>query len=769
MANTYKNIVITPNRDTDAANVPFIRFSGGDGTSNTDINVRVYTAQNGTLSFEGSAGQLFSVTNDLTGTIFSVNDVSGIPSVEIDAAGLVKLTEFGGNVAVGRANASYKVDVVGGVNASALLINGSPVTFSAGSTGLTPATATTGAITLAGTLAVGSGGTGATNAGTARTNLGLGTIATQAASSVSITGGSITGITDLAVADGGTGASDAGTARTNLGLGTIATQAASSVSITGGTITGITDLAVADGGTGASDAGTARTNLGLGTIATQAASSVSITGGSITGITDLAVADGGTGASDASTARTNLGLAIGTNVQAYSARLGEIAALAPTADNFIVGNGTSWTLETPALARTSLGLGTIATQAASSVAITGGSITGITDLAVADGGTGASDAGTARTNLGLGTIATQAASSVSITGGSITGITDLAVADGGTGASDAGTARTNLGLGTIATQAASSVSITGGSITGITDLAVADGGTGASDAGTARTNLGLAIGTNVQAYSARLADISGLATTADNFIVANGTNLILTTPLAARISLGLANGTMATQAASSVSITGGSITGITDLAIADGGTGASDAATARTNLGLAIGTNVQAYSARLADISGLAPTADNFIVGNGTTWVLETPALARTSLGLVIGTNVQAWDTNLDQIAALVPTADNFIVGDGTSWTLETPSAARTSLGLGTIATQAAGSVSITGGTITGITDLQVATSSNLLIGRTNSTVGLNTRLDVNGAVNASAFLVNGVALTSGGGGGASNGKSIILSMIFGR
>jgi microcystin-dependent protein len=45
------------------------------------------------------------------------------------------------------------------------------------------------------------------------------------------------------------------------------------------------------------------------------------------------------------------------------------------------------------------------------------------------------DASTQRTTLGLGTIATQNANAVSITGGSITGITDLALADGGTGAS----------------------------------------------------------------------------------------------------------------------------------------------------------------------------------------------------------------------------------------------------------------------------------------------------------------------------------------------
>ena len=46
------------------------------------------------------------------------------------------------------------------------------------------------------------------------------------------------------------------------------------------------------------------------------------------------------------------------------------------------------------------------------------------------------------------------------------------------------------------------------------------------------------------------------------------------------------NGSLASQSAANVSITGGSITGITDLAIADGGTGASTAAGARTNLEL---------------------------------------------------------------------------------------------------------------------------------------------------------------------------------------
>lgn len=74
---------------------------------------------------------------------------------------------------------------------------------------------------------------------------------------------------------------------------------------------------------------------------------------------------------------------------------GTPSSQAITATNLIHGLLTL----SPSSSRTDLGLGNIATQAASSVTITGGAITGITDLAVADGGTGASTAAGARTNL----------------------------------------------------------------------------------------------------------------------------------------------------------------------------------------------------------------------------------------------------------------------------------------------------------------------------------------------------------------------------------
>jgi hypothetical protein len=86
-------------------------------------------------------------------------------------------------------------------------------------TGNVTGTLTGNATNVSGTVAINNGGTGGSTASAARSNLGLGTIATQNASAVAITGGTISGLgTALAIADGGTGSTTAIQARTNLGL-----------------------------------------------------------------------------------------------------------------------------------------------------------------------------------------------------------------------------------------------------------------------------------------------------------------------------------------------------------------------------------------------------------------------------------------------------------------------------------------------------------------------------------------------------------------------
>lgn len=125
----------------------------------------------------------------------------------------------------------------------------------------------------------------------------------------------------------------------------------------------------------------------------------------------------------------------------------------------------------------------------------------------------------------------------------------------------------------------------------------------------------------------------------DNYMDLNVGNLIIRDGTTTRFTFGRTTGNL-TATSFTGSLTGnadtattaGNVTGT--VAVGNGGTGASDAATARTNLGLAIGTNVQAYSANLGAIAALAVTDGNFIVGSGGTWVAESGATVRTSLGL---------------------------------------------------------------------------------------------------------------------------------------
>jgi hypothetical protein len=126
--------------------------------------------------------------------------LDGLNTSSSDTSGNTVVTRSSGNFSAGTITASFVGNITGNV------------------TGNLTGTVTGNATNVDGTVAINNGGTGATTAANARTNLGLGTMATQASNSVSITGGSIAGITDLAIADGGTGASTVSQARTNLGL-----------------------------------------------------------------------------------------------------------------------------------------------------------------------------------------------------------------------------------------------------------------------------------------------------------------------------------------------------------------------------------------------------------------------------------------------------------------------------------------------------------------------------------------------------------------------
>ena len=191
---------------------------------------------------------------------------------------------------------------------------------------------------------------------------------------------------------------------------------------------------------------------------------VTITSGTITGITDITVSDGGTGASSL----TDGGVLLGSGT-------GAITAMAVLSDGeMIVGDGsTDPVAESGATLRTSIGVGTGDSPQFTGLTISGSSALDgvtITDNTISSN---ASNADLEISGNGSGNVAIA---DVAITGGTITGITDLTVADGGTGASSLTDNAVLTGTGTSAITAEGNLSFSGstlavtGAITATTDI-----------------------------------------------------------------------------------------------------------------------------------------------------------------------------------------------------------------------------------------------------------------------------------------------------------